>query len=300
METNPFRTSRSDTGRLGTHRFGIDRFDTGRVEMEGRVLLWLPCTSQQRKLSLLSSSHTEEDMRPLALLLVTLFSVMVSFPMVSLNSEELLKTCETSLGDALIYGTKILFADRSGKTTDSYITSPFEIKDCDVDEATGEMFLVLGKPGTPRGERLAVFSCTGGRIRQVRIDKDRGQNPWKIRVRDIDEDSKPDICVGVWKKSRFHPVMENRFYVYGWNGERIFPKWFGSRLSSPFVDFDFCDVDGDGFVELVALELQRNGLKRVMCYEWNGFGFEGVTVVGRDLEEKSLPRFNLGKTGGGK
>ena len=106
-------------------------------------------------------------MRPLALLLVTFFSVMVSFRTVSLNGEELLKTCETSLGEALIYGTKILFVDRSGKMADCYVTSPFEIKDCDVDEATGKLFLVLGKPGTPRGQRLAVFSCTGGRIKQV-------------------------------------------------------------------------------------------------------------------------------------
>ena len=93
--------------------------------------------------------------------------------------------------------------------------------------------------------------------------------------------------------------MENRLYVYGWNGERVFPKWLGSRLSSPFVDFDFHDVDGDGFEELVALEIQRNGLKRVMCYEWNGFGFEGVTVAGRDLEEESLRGVNLEKAGGG-
>jgi len=106
-------------------------------------------------------------MRPLALLLVTLFSFMVFFRTVSLNSEELLKTCETGLGEALIYGTKIVCVDRSGKTTDRYVTEPLEIKDCDVDEATGKLFLVLGKPGTPRGEKLAVFSCTGGKIRQV-------------------------------------------------------------------------------------------------------------------------------------
>jgi hypothetical protein len=239
-------------------------------------------------------------MHRLAPLFIIFLGITVSFRIVSLHSEELLKTYETSLGNALVYGTKILFVDKSGKTTDRYVTKPLEIKDCDVDEATGRLFLVLGKPGTPRGQRLAVFSCTGGRIRQVWMDKDRGHNPWKIRVRDIDGDSKSDVCVGVWKKSRSHPVMENRFYVYGWNGERIFPKWLGSRLSSPFVDFDFYDVDGDGFDELVALELQRNGLKRVMCYEWNGFGFEGVNVARRDLEEESLRGLNLRRTGGGK
>jgi hypothetical protein len=239
-------------------------------------------------------------MHRLAVFFMIFSSVMVSFRTVSLNSEELLKTCETSLGDALIYGTKILFADKSGKTTDRYATKPFEIKDCDVDEATGRLFLVLGKPGTPGGERLAVFSCAAGRIRQIWIDKDRGQNPWKIRVKDIDGDSKLDICVGVWKKSRFHPVMENRLYVYGWNGERIFPKWLGSRLSSPFVDFDFYDIDGDGFDELVSLEIQRNGLKRVMCYEWNGFGFEGVNVARRDLEEEGLRGLGFGNAGGAK
>jgi len=229
-----------------------------------------------------------------------LFVAIISSPISTCRSEEPVRNFEMTFGNALVYRTIILCTDKSGKTTDSCLTAPFEIKDCDADTRNEEAFLILGKPGSPRGERLAVFSLTGGRIERLLIDENHGFNPWRIRAKDIDGDTCLDICVGVWKKTRFCSVAWNSLFVYGWDGKQLFPKWLGSSLSSPLVDFELLDMDGDGSEELLALEAQRNGQKRIMCYRWNDFGFEGIGVVRENLEEESLRDLGLGQVGGGK
>ena len=190
----------------------------------------------------------------------------------------------------IVQETKLLIRNNSGEDIDSIDTSPFEIKDYCVDTDLSHVFLILGISDSLRGERLAIFSRLSASANRLWIDDNRGHNPWKIICCDVDGDNRYEVCVGVWKKARFHPVFDNRLFVYNWDGVEIFPKWLGSRLSSPFVDFDFYDIDDDGISELIALELQRDRLKRVMTYKWTGFGFEGFRVIANDLEEgiKSL------------
>ncbi|MEI6157976.1 MAG: hypothetical protein WCP87_06395, partial [Atribacterota bacterium] len=145
-----------------------------------------------------------------------------------------------------------------------------------------------------RGERVGCFSFSDGKITRQWIDTDRGYHPWKIMSTDVDGDTKPDVCLGVWKKTQFHSVYDNRLFVFSWENGTIYPKWLGSRLSSPFVDFDFRDLDQDGFPELIALEYQKNGLKRVMSYQWSGFGFTGYSILEKDLSINNLDHFNQG------
>lgn len=229
-----------------------------------------------------------------------LLVAILLFPISSCRSDQSIKSFEMTFGNALIYGSGILCTDKSGKTIDSCSTAPFEIKDCDVDTRNEKIFLILGGPGSSRGESLAAFSLTGGRIEKLLIHEDQGFNPWKIRAQDIDGDLYLDICVGVWKKTRFSSVARNCLFVYGWDGKQLLPKWLGSSLSSPFVDFEFLDIDGDGSEELLALEAQRDGRKRIMSYRWNDFGFEGIGVVRENLEGESLRDIGLGQVGGGK
>lgn len=92
-------------------------------------------------------------------------------------------------------------------------------------------------------------------------------NPWKVLIADADGDGLEEIAVGVYKKSRFHPIMAKRLFVYSWDGEGLQPKWLGSRLSRPFTDFAF--MDG----KLVAIEETRDQAMELAVYEWNGFGF---------------------------
>jgi hypothetical protein len=184
--------------------------------------------------------------------------------------------------------TDIILTDDVGNNVDSLSVAPLAFKDFAIDYQNGFVFAILGQKDAPRGERLAIFIFKNDKIRKHWIDKDRNHNPWKIMFEDVDGDAQPDIIVGTWKKTRFHPVFDNRLFIYSWDGNEIFPKWLGSRLSSPFDDFDFRDIDGDGVIELIALELQRNGLKRVMSYKWTGFGFEGYKILKEDLQTASL------------
>ena len=153
---------------------------------------------------------------PVTILFVAIISSLTS----PCRSEEPIRSFEMTFGNALVYRTMILCTDKSGKTTDSCLTVPFEIKDCDADTKNEEAFLILGKPGSPRGERLAVFSLTSGTIDNLLIDENHGLNPWKIRAKDIDGDACLEVCVGVWKKTRFCSVAGTSLFVYSWDGKQ--------------------------------------------------------------------------------
>jgi hypothetical protein len=100
-----------------------------------------------------------------------------------------------------------------------------------------------------------------------------GWKPWKLAVADVDGDGRREIIVGVYKSTRYFPKPHNCLFIYAWDGRRAAPKWLGSSLARPFVDFAFVDSDGDGRAELVAIETRRDGRRCLALYSWNGFGF---------------------------
>lgn len=104
----------------------------------------------------------------------------------------------------------------------------------------------------------------------------RKWNPWKIQVADVDGDGMKEIIIGVYKSTRFFPEPHNCLFVFGWDGEEAFPKWLGSRLSKPFEDFAFAELDGNAGEELVSLEVTQDGGRCLVVYSWCGFGFVGV------------------------
>ena len=124
----------------------------------------------------------------------------------------------------------------------------------------------------PMGGDVVVMQTVGGKLKPVwRQEK---LNPWKLQIADVDDDGKCEIVVGVWKKSPKDPVMAKRTFVYSWDGRRMLPKWLGSRLSRRFDDFALCDINRDGWDELLALEICANGKHRVSAYRWQVFGFD--------------------------
>jgi hypothetical protein len=229
----------------------------------------------------------------LPLLLVLLLGI-INFSFAG-ESSEIYKTTD---GRIIILRTGITLTDGAGNRVDSFQANGWEIKGACVDPKQKFLFAIIGNCGAIRGERLAMFGIGNGRIRKVWVGANRGHHPWKILMKDVDGDSKLDLCVGVWKKARFHPVFDNRLFIYNWEGQQLSPKWLGSRLSSPFLDFDFQDIDNDGVEELLALELQRNGLRRIMSYKWKGFGFEGLKVLRADLTIENLGTLKLTESGG--
>jgi poly-gamma-glutamate synthesis protein (capsule biosynthesis protein) len=196
----------------------------------------------------------------------------------------------------IVYNNSVEMVDTNGFVTSTLTITPGEeIKDCCFikDSASLHLFAIIGKTKAFRGDYLAQYRITDKKIIEEWLDKDRGYNPWKIITADIDSDSVPEICVGVYKKARFHPILTNRLFIYNWDGNYIYPKWFGSRLSMPFLDFDFFDIDNDGLDDLIALEINKDGTKRIMVYQWLGFGFSGYRELAKNLNETWLSNIDI-------
>ncbi|WP_424910921.1 hypothetical protein [Thermovenabulum sp.] len=144
----------------------------------------------------------------------------------------------------------------------------------DVDkDLTDEIFLITGKRNENYGENFIILTLEDG-IKLKLFEEMKVFNPWKVQIADVDEDENLEISIGVYKKAELHPVMAKRPFIYGLNEGGLFPKWRGSRLSKPFDDYVFFDIDEDGKDELLSVETVKDGKKITSAYKWKGFGFE--------------------------
>ena len=152
------------------------------------------------------------------------------------------------------------------------------IKDYSIGDIDGdhldELVLLTKKKFKKYGNEVIVFSLNEG-IKEIYIEDFSRLKPWKIVLGDIDGDVKKEISIGVYKKTPFHQTMAKRPFIYSYDNNKLQPKWRGSRLSKPFIDYNFHDIDGDGIDEIISIEILEDNKKVVNTYKWEGFGFEG-------------------------
>lgn len=136
-------------------------------------------------------------------------------------------------------------------------------------ERDGVIEIITFEPSAP----LCITISRGGKVLWRGIPK--RWKPWKVRIGDVDGDGRCEIIIGVHKATRYFPKPHNCLFVFGWDGRGAFPRWLGSSLSKPFVDFEFVRFNGKTDL-LVSIEITRDGKRSIVVYEWRGFGFAGI------------------------
>ena len=146
----------------------------------------------------------------------------------------------------------------------------------DIDGDSNEELLAIEGDGREfYGHKLVMLSFDNGF--EKRYEREfKELNPWKIQTCDVDGDYRLEIALGVYKKANFHPVMAKRPFLYHWDKGDIVPMWRGSRLSRPFEDYIFFDIDDDEKDEIIAIERLPDGKSLINAYRWAGFGFESI------------------------
>ncbi len=157
------------------------------------------------------------------------------------------------------------------------------------------VYAILGDLSEERGKRLAIFpiELEINRFKTPLLDSHIHFNPWKIRAGDVDGDGNPEILVGAWKSTRYDLVEANRLFVFNRYQETIYPKWLGSRVGFPFIDFESIDLDGDKRDELIMLETNRAGNKRIASYTWNEFGFDQDEIIELHSDADFLLQYSM-------
>lgn len=176
-----------------------------------------------------------------------------------------------------IHKNKVTIYNDNEEIIDKHVLKE-KIKDYAIGDINGdkqvELIILTGSSWIKYGKNLIIFSLED-EIKEIGRKDFTKLNPWKLAIGDIDGDGKDEISIGVYKKSPFHQVMAKRPFIYSFTEGKIQPKWRGSRLSRPFTDYNFSDIDGDGIDEIVAIEILQDNRKIINSYKWKGFGFEG-------------------------
>lgn len=189
--------------------------------------------------------------------------------------------CSSGEYAVAVLQNKISLYNQDGDTAECYSTrdSGYNILSCCISDIDGELdeelLVVEGDGRSFYGTRLVVLNYKD-RLNKRYEREFKELNPWKVQTSDVDGDGRKEIALGVYKESYFHPVMAKRPFLYLWNREDIVPMWRGSRLSRPFDDYIFYDLDDDKTDELIAIERLQDGKSVINAYKWAGFGFESI------------------------
>jgi poly-gamma-glutamate capsule biosynthesis protein CapA/YwtB (metallophosphatase superfamily) len=137
--------------------------------------------------------------------------------------------------------------------------------------------------------QIAVFpfSQLQKKFLQASLDGHDYFSPWKIDLFDVDNDGNPEIILGVYKSTRYDEKKENRLFVFNREKDYMYPKWLGSKLAYPFIDFKIDKSLGG----LILLEdLDDNKAYKIALYKWNGFGFDRNKVIGEITDSKHIKK----------
>jgi poly-gamma-glutamate capsule biosynthesis protein CapA/YwtB (metallophosphatase superfamily) len=178
-----------------------------------------------------------------------------------------------------IYTKQIkVFDDRSELIRYNFPDSIYSITDAGYHvEESIVYFYAIVRNDTSGRSRVAVFPYTlfANMFLRPSLDQHDEFNPWKILLGDMDGDSNPEVILGVNKRTRYSPELENRIFIFNRDKDYIYPKWLGSKIGRPFLDFKLEYDPIQKRNKLILLEkTEEDTLRGVIRYVWNGFGFD--------------------------
>jgi poly-gamma-glutamate capsule biosynthesis protein CapA/YwtB (metallophosphatase superfamily) len=172
----------------------------------------------------------------------------------------------------------------------SFPDSNFLIQDiCMFPDSNVTYFYSIVKNKLSNKSQIAIFpfSLLQKKFLQASLDGHDYYNPWKIELFDVDNDGNPEIILGAYKSTRYDEKLENRLFVFNREKDYIYPKWLGSKLAYPFIDFKIDKALGG----LILLE-DRNGMNtfKIALYKWNGFGFDRDEIIGEITDSVNIKK----------
>ena len=139
-------------------------------------------------------------------------------------------------------------------------------------------------------ETLQITNCN----EQVLWQSPQGWRVTEAQIADMDHDEQNEAVLLVWRA--FQPWPADRFMPYGgrienhqnlagqscqliligWQKDAFREIWAGSALANPISNVLVADLDGDGLLELAALEYDYDSKQKggqLTVWRWIGFGF---------------------------
>lgn len=145
----------------------------------------------------------------------------------------------------------------------------------DIDGDNDDEFIILTKGILSKYGKDVVIYSNANELNELYREDFSELKPWRIDAGDVDGDNIDEVSIGVYKETIFHKIMAKRPFIYSYIDNKLHPKWRGSRLSKPIVDYTFYDIDGDDHDEIISIETLENEQMVLNSYKWRGFGFEG-------------------------
>lgn len=174
---------------------------------------------------------------------------------------------------------KVTFYNK-GAEQEILLLSKKKIMDLCVSDINGdnedEIIILSKEESADYGEDLIIYKVEYARntieVKRIYTSNLSTIHPFMIKTCDVDGDGIIEIFMGVYKKTPFYPIKENRPFFFNFLEGKLVKKWTGSKVRHSFIDACFVDFEGKGRDFFAVLETNNEG-HRVALYYWLGFGF---------------------------
>lgn len=114
-------------------------------------------------------------------------------------------------------------------------------------------------------------------------------NPWQLRVGEVDGNGKPEILIGVYKRTHLIPHPHRTLFIYEFDGEEVRPKWKASTMGRPLLDFAPAKLKAGHRV--ITVEKRLDEKQVLTIWKWRGFGLIKLEEIGegKSIQLEPLP-----------